>query len=238
MTQEILRLAAIIAQELKVKPAQAEAAIRLLDEGATVPFIARYRKEATEGLDDAQLRYIDERILYLRELDERRTVVLQSIREQEKLTPELEKSILAADTKTRLEDLYLPYRPKRRTKAQLAIEAGLEPLAQALWKNPELDPEEEAAKYINPEAAIEDVKAALEGARHILMEHFAEDADLINELREHLWQHGIVKSVGSSKKKETVSKFSDYFDYSEAIKKYHLIVLWLYSVAAEKVSCK
>ncbi|PWY56586.1 RNA-binding transcriptional accessory protein [Legionella qingyii] len=219
MTQEMLRLAAIIAQELKVKPAQAEAAIRLLNEGATVPFIARYRKEATEGLDDVQLRFIDERVLYLRELDERRAVVLQSIREQEKLTPELEKSILAADTKTRLEDLYLPFRPKRRTKAQIAIEAGLEPLAQALWKNPMLDPEEEAVQFINPEAGVEDAKAALEGARHILMEHFAEDADLINELREYLWQHGIVKSTGSSKKKETVNKFSDYFDYSEAIKK-------------------
>ncbi|KTD42650.1 Tex family protein [Legionella parisiensis] len=219
MTQEMLRLAAIIAQEIKVKPAQVEAAIRLLNEGATVPFIARYRKEATEGLDDIKLRFIDERVLYLRELDERRAVVLQSIREQEKLTPELEKSILAADTKTRLEDLYLPFRPKRRTKAQIAIEAGLDPLAQALWSNPELDPEEHAVQFINPEAGVEDAKAALEGARHILMEHFAEDADLINELREYLWQHSIVKSTGSSKKKETVNKFSDYFDYSEAIKK-------------------
>lgn len=219
MTQEMLRLAAIIAQELKVKPAQVEAAIRLLNEGATVPFIARYRKEATEGLDDIQLRFIDERVLYLRELDERRVVVLQSIREQEKLTPELEKSILAADTKTRLEDLYLPFRPKRRTKAQIAVEAGLDPLAQALWSNPELDPEEQAVQFINPDAGVENAKTALEGARHILMEHFAEDADLINELREYLWQHGIVKSTGSSKKKETVNKFSDYFDYSEAIKK-------------------
>ncbi|KTD72263.1 Tex family protein [Legionella tucsonensis] len=219
MTQEMLRLAAIIAQELKVKPAQVEAAIRLLNEGATIPFIARYRKEATEGLDDIKLRFIDERVLYLRELDERRVVVLQSIREQEKLTPELEKSILAADTKTRLEDLYLPFRPKRRTKAQIAIEAGLDPLAQALWNNPDLDPEEQAVQFINPETGVEDAKAALEGARHILMEHFAEDADLINELREYLWQHGIVKSTGSSKKKETVNKFSDYFDYSEAIKK-------------------
>ncbi|MBN9227178.1 MULTISPECIES: Tex family protein [Legionella] len=219
MTQEMLGLAAIIAQELKVKPAQVEASIRLLNEGATVPFIARYRKEATDGLDDVQLRFIDERVHYLRELDERRAVVLQSIREQEKLTPELEKSILAADTKTRLEDLYLPFRPKRRTKAQIAIEAGLDPLAQALWTNPDLDPEEHAVQFINPEAGVEDAKAALEGARHILMEHFAEDADLINELREHLWQHCIVKSIGSSKKKETVNKFSDYFDYAEAIKK-------------------
>ncbi|USQ13940.1 RNA-binding transcriptional accessory protein [Legionella lytica] len=219
MTQEMLTSASIIAQELKVKVAQVETAIRLLDEGATVPFIARYRKEATEGLDDSQLRFLAERLLYLRELDERREVVLQSIREQEKLTPELEKSILAADTKTRLEDLYLPYRPKRRTKAQIAVEAGLQPLADALWHDPALDPEVHAAQFINAEVGIEDAKAALEGARHILMEHFAEDADLINELREYLWQHAIVKSVGSSKKKETVNKFADYFDYEEPIKK-------------------
>lgn len=219
MTQEMLTSATIIAQELKIKVAQAETTIRLLDEGATVPFIARYRKEATEGLDDVQLRFLAERLLYLRELDERRTVVLQSIREQEKLTPELEKSILAADTKTRLEDLYLPFRPKRRTKAQIAVEAGLEPLAQAIWQDPTLDPETHALQFINAELGIDDAKAALEGARHILMEHFAEDADLINELREYLWQHAVVKSVGSSKKKETVNKFSDYFDYSEAIKK-------------------
>ncbi|MFT4059322.1 MAG: Tex family protein [Legionella sp.] len=219
MTQEMLTLAAIIAQELNVKVARVETAIHLLDEGATVPFIARYRKEATEGLDDEQLRFLAERLIYLRELDERREVVLQSIREQEKLTPELEQSIRAADTKTRLEDLYLPFRPKRRTKAQLAIEAGLEPLAQALWKNPTLDPEAQAVEFINTEAGVDDVKAALEGARHILMEHFAEDADLISELREYLWQNAVVKSVGSSKKKEAVSKFSDYFAYSEAIKK-------------------
>ncbi len=219
MSQEKLTSAAIIAQELKVKIAQVETAIRLLDEGATVPFIARYRKEATEGLDDAQLRFLAERLIYLRELDERREVVLQSIREQEKLTPELEQSILAADTKTRLEDLYLPFRPKRRTKAQIAVEAGLEPLAQALWTDPTLNPETQATQFINAEAGIEDEKAALEGARHILMEHFAEDADLINELREYVWQHGVVKSTGSSKKKETINKFSDYFNYSEAIKK-------------------
>lgn len=219
MTQEMLGFAAIIAQELNVKPAQVEAAIRLLNDGATVPFIARYRKEATEGLNDIQLRFIDERLLYLRELDERRSVVLHSIGEQGKLTPELEKSILAADTKTRLEDLYLPFRPKRRTKAQLAVEAGLAPLAEALWKNSELDLEEQAIQFINPEAGIENVNAALDGARHILMEHFAENADLINELREYLWQYGIIKSEGSSKKKETVNKFSDYFNYSESIKK-------------------
>lgn len=219
MVQEKLTSAAIIAEELKVKVSQVETAILLLDEGATVPFIARYRKEATGGLDDGQLRYLSERLLYLRELDERRSVVIESIREQGKLTPELENSILAADTKTRLEDLYLPFRPKRRTKAQLAIEAGLEPLAQALWKDPALDPEEQAKQFLNPEAGIADTAAALEGARHILMEHFAEDADLINELREYLWQHAVIQSTGSSKKKEAISKFSDYFNYSEAIKK-------------------
>lgn len=219
MIQEKLSSAALIAQELKIKVSQAETAIRLLDEGATVPFIARYRKEVTEGLDDGQLRYLAERILYLRELDERRTVILQSIKDQDKLTPDLEERILAAETKTRLEDLYLPYRPKRRTKAQMAIEAGLEPLAHALWKDPTLDPEEEATRFINPELGIEETKAALEGARHILMEQFAEDAELINELREYLWQHAIIKSVGSSKKKEAIHKFSDYFNYAEPIKK-------------------
>ncbi|MFI4962509.1 MAG: helix-hairpin-helix domain-containing protein [Legionellales bacterium] len=219
MIQESLAQAAIIAQELKVKVSQVETTIRLLDEGSTVPFIARYRKEATEGLDDGQLRFLSERLLYLRELDERRAVVIASIREQEKLTPELEASILAADTKTRLEDLYVPFRPKRRTKAQSAIEAGLEPLAQALWNDPALDPEEQAAQFINDALAIPDAKSALEGARHILMEFFAEDANLINELREYLWKNACIKSVGSSKKKETVNKYSDYFNYSEAIKK-------------------
>lgn len=219
MTQEILTSSVMIAQELKVKVSQVETAIRLLDEGATVPFIARYRKEATEGLDDGQLRFLAERLLYLRELNERRAVILQSIREQDKLTQELEQSILAADTKTRLEDFYLPFRPKRRTKAQLAVEAGLEPLAKALWNNPELNPEEQALPFINTEAGVEDIKAALDGARHILMEHFAEEADLINELREYLWQHALVKSVGTSKKQDVVNKFSDYFDYMESIKK-------------------
>lgn len=238
MAEVMLASAAIIADELKVKVSQVETAIRLLDEGATVPFIARYRKEATGGLDDVQLRFLAERLIYLRELDERRTVILQSIREQEKLTPELEQSILAAETKTRLEDLYLPYRPKRRTKAQIAIEAGLEPLAHALWKDPALDPEEQASQFINSEAGIENTQAALDGARHILMEHFAEDAELINELREYLWQHGIVKSVGNSTKKDQANKFSDYFDYSEAIKKFHLIGHWPCSGGGVKEFCK
>lgn len=215
----MLTSAAIIAQELKVKVSQVEAAIHLLDDGDTVPFIARYRKEATSGLDDSQLRYLAERLLYLRELDERRGVIIQSIKEQEKLTPELELSILKADTKTRLEDLYLPFRPKRRTKAQIAIEAGLQPLAQNLLDDPNLVPEEQALQFISEELGVADAKAALEGARHILMEHFAEDADLLNELREYLWQHALIQSKGESKKKEAVSKFSDYFAYSEAIKK-------------------
>ncbi|WED43070.1 Tex family protein [Legionella cardiaca] len=219
MTQEILTAATIIAEELKVKVSQVEAAIRLLDDGATVPFIARYRKEATDGLDDTQLRQLAERLLYIRELNERRLVVLESIREQEKLTPELEKAILAADTKTRLEDLYLPYRPKRRTKAQLAKEAGLEPLALALWQDPSLVPEVHAVQFINAEAGVEDGKAALEGACQILMEKFAEDAELISELREYLWQHAVLKSVVANDKKAAGSKFSDYFDYAEPIKK-------------------
>lgn len=215
----MLTPAAIIAQELKVKISQVETAIHLLDEGATVPFIARYRKEVTGGLDDGQLRFLAERLLYLRELGERRLVILQSIRDQEKLTPELEQSILQADTKTRLEDLYLPYRPKRRTKAQIAIEAGLQPLADGLLADPTLDPEAYAQQFLNNDTGITDEKMALEGARHILMEHFAEDARLLNELREYLWQHAVIKSTGESKKKEAISKFSDYFDYSEAIKK-------------------
>jgi uncharacterized protein len=223
MTQEMLSPAVKIAAELKVKVSQIEAAIRLLDEGATVPFIARYRKEATAGLDDTQLRSLAERLHYLRDLDERRAVVLQTIREQEKLSPELEQAILAADTKTRLEDLYLPYRPKRRTKAILAKEAGLDPLAQALLHDPTLIPADYAAQFVNSDAGIETVEAALEGARQILMELFAEDAELLNELRQHLWTHGILNSVVTkdkkSDKKGTASKFADYFSYAEPIHK-------------------
>lgn len=217
MTQGIQAPVAL-AQELRVKVSQVETVIRLLDDGATVPFIARYRKEATEGLDDIQLRQLAERLYYLRELEERRRVVLKSIRDQEKLTPDLEKAIFAADSKTRLEDLYLPYRPKRRTKAQLAREAGLEPLAQVLWQDPSQDPSVYAQQFVNPEAQIVDAKTALEGARQILMEHFAEDAELINELREYCWQQAILKSIACADKKAD-SKFADYFDYKEAIKK-------------------
>lgn len=220
MTQKIESAAAIIAGELKVRVSQIEAAIRLLDEGATVPFIARYRKEATDGLDDSHLRALVERLHYIRELNERREVILQSIRDQEKMTPELEKKILQADTKSRLEDLYLPHRPKRRTKAQTAREAGLEPLAQALLQDPTLNPLEKALEFINAENGIDKESTALEGARQILMEQFAEEPDLINELRTWLWQHSTLKSTGGgTSKKNAASKYTDYFNYAELIKK-------------------
>ena len=176
-----------IADEIGAKQQQVEAAIEMLDEGATVPFIARYRKEVTGGLDDGQLRLLEERLCYLRELEERRETVLKSIDEQGKLTSELAQSIKAADTKTRLEDLYLPYKVKRRTKGQIAREAGLEPLAEALLGEPSLNPEDEAAKYLNGDSEegkkITDVKAALDGAKFILMEKFAENAELLGQLR-------------------------------------------------------
>lgn len=218
MTQPILTPAAKIAQELKAKLSQVEAAIRLLDEGATVPFIARYRKEATQGLDDGQLRLLADRLSYLRELDERRTLILKTIREQGQLTPQLEQAILTAETKARLEDLYLPYRPKRRTKAHLAKEAGLEPLALSLWQDPTLVPEAQALTCLNPEQGIVDSAAALEGARQILMEKFSEEADLIEELRRYLWQHTVLHSTGAKGKNAKQSKFSDYFNYQEPIK--------------------
>lgn len=209
----------IIAQELNVKSNQVNAAIQLLDEGATVPFIARYRKEVTQGLDDTQLRHLEERMYYLRELEERRQTILASIKEQEKLTPELERSIIAAETKNQLEDLYLPYKPKRRTKAQIAKEAGIEPLALILLENPELNPDAEAEKYLNKDAGFADVKAVLDGARQILMEKFAEEATLLGALREYLWEHGVIVSKVAAGKEQEGAKFSDYFDYKEAIKK-------------------
>ena len=175
-----------IASELNVKPAQVSAAIKLLDEGATVPFISRYRKEVTGGLDDIQLRALEERLGYIREMEDRRQTILSSIDEQGQLTPELKQSILNADTKTRLEDLYLPYKPKRRTKGQIAIEAGLKPLAEALYSQPDLDPEQESTKFIDPDKGIADVKAALDGAKYILMERFSEDAELVGQLRQYL----------------------------------------------------
>src|SRR5574343_466865 len=206
-----------IALELGVRPAQVNAAIALLDEGATVPFIARYRKEVTGGLDDTQLRTLEERLGYLRELEERRTAVLASIEEQGKLTPELKAEIDDAETKQRLEDLYLPYKQKRRTKAQIAREAGIEPLALGLLENPGLTPEEEAEKFLNAEAGFADSKAALDGARQILMEKFAEDAELLGTLREYLNEHGQVKSTVVEGKETEGAKFRDWFNFAEAL---------------------
>ena len=206
-----------IAVELNVRPSQVMAAIQLLDEGATVPFIARYRKEVTGGLDDTQLRTLEERLGYLRELEDRRAAILASIEEQGKLTPELKAEIDDAETKQRLEDLYLPYKQKRRTKAQIAREAGIEPLALALLENPELTPDEEAEKYLNAEAGFADSKAVLDGARQILMEKFAEDADLLRGLREYLNEHGLVRSKVVEGKETEGAKFRDWFDFAEAI---------------------
>ena len=206
-----------IAEELGVHGKQVQAAVALLDEGATVPFIARYRKELTGGLDDTQLRTLETRLIYLRELNERRATILASIGEQGKLTPELERDILAADNKTLLEDLYLPYKPKRRTKAQIAREAGLEPLADAILSDPSVSPQLRAADFIDAEKGVADESAALEGARQILMERFAEDAALTHELRERLWQDGWLMSRVVAGKEQEGAKFRDYFDYEEAI---------------------
>ena len=207
-----------IAQELTVADRQVAAAITLLDEGATVPFVARYRKEATGGLDDTQLRHLAERLGYLRELEERRVAVIASIDEQGKLTPELRADVMQAETKQRLEDLYLPYRQKRRTKAQIAKEAGLEPLADALMADPTLSPEAEAGKCLDADKGVADVKAALDGARQILMERFGEDADLLGRLRTHLAEHGVLVSKLVEGKADEGAKFRDYFEYDEAWK--------------------
>jgi protein Tex len=209
----------IIASELTVKPEQVLAAIQLLDEGSTVPFIARYRKEVTGGLDDTQLRTLDSRLSYLRELEDRKQTILKSIEEQGKLTPELSQSIIQTLSKTELEDLYLPYKPKRRTRGQIAIEAGLEPLANDLWHNPILDPEIEAEKYINSDKGIADTKSALDGARYILMERFAEDAALLAKVRHYLWNNAHLVSQVVSGKEEEGAKFRDYFAQSELISK-------------------
>ena len=209
----------IIADELNARNEQVAAAVQLLDDGATVPFIARYRKEATGGLDDTQLRHLEQRLSYLREMEDRRQTILASISEQGKLTDELKADILAADTKTRLEDLYLPYKPKRRTKGQIAIEAGLEPLAERLFANPELNPEQEALQYLNPEYQINDSKAALDGARYILMERFAEEAGLLEKLRSYLWHSALLRSQVIEGKQAEGAKFSDYFDHQEPIAK-------------------
>ena len=208
-----------IAVELAVKHQQVAAAVALLDEGATVPFIARYRKEVTDGLDDTQLRELAERLAYLRELNNRRETILDSIRSQGKLTEALEQSILDADTKTLLEDLYLPYKPKRRTKAQIAREAGLEPLADAILDNRDLMPDQVAAAYIDVEKGVPDVAAALEGARQIIMERLSEDAELLSELRERVWNQGVLQSTVVGGKENEAAKFKDYFEYNEAINK-------------------
>lgn len=208
-------LCQIIAQELNVRVEQVLATVTLIDDGNTVPFIARYRKEVTGGLDDTQLRNLDSRLSYLRELDDRRQTILKSIKDQDKLTPELEKEILATDSKTRLEDLYLPYKPKRRTKGQIAIEAGLEPLADALWQNPQLDPEVEAAKYIKD--SIADSKTALDGARAIMMERMAEDANLLDKVRTYLQKNAELQSRVVSGKEQEGEKFKDYFAHNELI---------------------
>ncbi|QOR39698.1 RNA-binding transcriptional accessory protein [Billgrantia diversa] len=217
------RIISRLAEELAVRPQQVTATVELLDGGATVPFISRYRKEVTGGLDDTQLRNLDERLRYLRELEERRAAVLAAIDEQGKLTPELDRQIQTADTKQRLEDLYLPFKKKRRTKAQIAREAGLEPLADALLADPTLKPEAEAAKYIRPAEgdvpAVEDAKAALDGARQILMERFAEDPELVGRLRERLWQEGELSARVLPGKEREGAKFSDYFEHDEALAK-------------------
>jgi uncharacterized protein len=208
-----------IARELGVREAQVSAAVALLDGGATVPFIARYRKEATGALDDAQLRTLDERLRYLRELEERRTVILNSIREQGKLDDALEAAIRGADSKGRLEDIYLPFKPKRRTKAEIAKQAGLEPLADLLLTQPANDPQVVAARFVDAEKQVADVAAALDGARAILVERFAEDADLIGALREEVWSAGRLTSRVRDGKEEAGAKFSDYFDFAESLAK-------------------
>ena len=217
------RIISRLATELNVRPEQVSATVELLDGGATVPFIARYRKEVTGALDDIQLRQLDERLRYLRELEERREAVLAAIDEQGKLDATLKATIQAAETKQRLEDLYLPFKKKRRTKAQIAREAGLEPLADALLANPQLNPESEAAQYLRPAEgdipAIEDAKAALDGAKQILMERFAEDPELIGRLRERLWQEGELSARVLDGKQQEGAKFSDYFEHDEKLAK-------------------
>ncbi|HGV9304729.1 TPA: Tex family protein [Vibrio fluvialis] len=208
-----------IAKELNVRSEQVIAAVKLIDDGNTVPFIARYRKEVTGGLDDTQLRTLDSRLAYLREMDDRRQTIIKSIQDQGKLTPELEQAIQDADSKTRLEDLYLPYKPKRRTKGQIAIEAGLEPLADKLWTQPDTAPEREAERYIAADKGIDDSKAALDGARAIIMERIAEDANLLEKIRQHLTRNAEIVSRVVEGKERDGEKFKDYFDHREPISK-------------------
>ncbi|WP_048750737.1 Tex family protein [Aggregatibacter segnis] len=212
------QISQLIAQELNVRDSQILAAIQLLDDGNTIPFIARYRKEATGGLDDTQLRHFETRLIYLRELEDRRQTILKSIEEQGKLTDELRDKIQATQSKTELEDLYLPFKPKRRTKGQIAIEAGLEPLADLLWNEPKTEPETTALDYVNAEKGVTDVKAALDGARYILMERFAEDAGLLAKVRDYLSKNALIVSKVIEGKEAEGAKFQDYFDHQELLK--------------------
>ena len=212
------QISQLIAQELNVRDSQILAAIQLLDDGNTIPFIARYRKEATGGLDDTQLRHFETRLIYLRELEERRQTILKSIDEQGKLTDELRDKIQATQSKTELEDLYLPFKPKRRTKGQIAIEAGLEPLADLLWNEPKTEPETTALDYVHAEKGVADVKAALDGARYILMERFAEDAGLLAKVRDYLSKNALIVSKVIEGKEAEGAKFQDYFDHQELLK--------------------
>jgi len=212
------QISQLIAQELNVRDSQILAAIQLLDDGNTIPFIARYRKEATGGLDDTQLRHFETRLIYLRELEDRRQTILKSIEEQSKLTDELRDKIQATQSKTELEDLYLPFKPKRRTKGQIAIEAGLEPLADLLWNEPKTVPETTALDYVNAEKGVADVKTALDGARYILMERFAEDAGLLAKVRDYLSKNALIVSKVIEGKEAEGAKFQDYFDHQELLK--------------------
>ena len=212
------QISQLIAQELNVRDSQILAAIQLLDDGNTIPFIARYRKEATGGLDDTQLRHFETRLIYLRELEDRRQTILKSIEEQGKLTDELSDKIQVTQSKTELEDLYLPFKPKRRTKGQIAIEAGLEPLADLLWNEPKTSPESTALDYVNAEKGVADVKAALDGARYILMERFAEDAGLLAKVRDYLSKNALIVSKVIESKEAEGAKFQDYFDHQELLK--------------------
>ncbi|MGH9022729.1 MAG: Tex-like N-terminal domain-containing protein, partial [Acidimicrobiia bacterium] len=214
MSQPLLRQ---LAEELEARESQVKAAVELLDGGATVPFVARYRKEATGGLDDTQLRTLEERLGYLRELEERRGAILESIRSQGKLDPALEARIAAAGSKARLEDIYLPYKPKRRTKAQIAREAGLEPLADRLITDPTLDPQMAAMSFVSVEKGVADAAGALEGARSILVERFSEDSDLIGSLRERLWSRARLVSRVKPGEEQSGAKFADYFDFAEPL---------------------
>jgi uncharacterized protein len=220
MTETVaLKIVQRIATELNVQPRQVAATVQLLDEGATVPFIARYRKEVTDNLDDTQLRNLEERLIYLRELEDRRATIVQSIDEQGKLTPELRAAVEGADSKQVLEDLYLPYKPKRRTRAQIAREAGLQPLADTLLADPTLDPQTEAARYVDAEKGVADIKAALDGARDILSEQFGETAEILGKVRDYLFKQGsVISTVVEGKETEEGEKFRDYYDYSETIR--------------------